>query len=152
MTVLEREDGVVSGIGRVDGALELGDGWAVRLAQGSRGRLALEVYADERLLDVVVENALTAELLRGARRAAAGASVLAWGLLPADGAAPQVRFGRAAGSGATSGAVTSGGAGAGARVVAGRFWVAFCAAGTDRVAVAAGVGTPWEELRVTQVR
>ncbi|WP_042380687.1 hypothetical protein [Streptacidiphilus melanogenes] len=144
MTVLEREDGAVSGIGRVDGALELGDGWAVRLAQGSRGRLALEVYADETLLDVVVESALTSELLRGARRAPAGSSVLAWGLLPPNGTAPLVRFGRAPEAATPSGPAP--------RTVAGRFWVALWAAGTDRVSAAADAGAAWEELRVTPVR
>jgi hypothetical protein len=141
MTVLEREDAVVPGAGRVDGALELGDGWAVRLAHGSRGRLALEVYADETLLDVMVESALTAELLRGARRTTATAAVLAWGLLPAEGGAPLVRFGRAAVDGDT-----------GARVVAERFWIALGEPGAERVAVTARAGAPWEELRITPVR
>jgi hypothetical protein len=141
MTVLEREDGLVAGVGRVDGALELGDGWAVRLAQGSRGRLALEVYADETLLDVMVESALTAELLRGARRTTAGAPVLAWGLLPAEGGAPLVRFGRAAVPAAP-----------GPRVVADRFWIALGEAGAERVAVTARAGAAWEELRVTPAR
>ena len=130
----------VLGIERIDGGVELGDGWSVRLGQGSRRRLALEVYADQALLDVMVEGALTAELLRGARRAVAGAAVLAWGLLPGDGRPPLVRFGRGdAGATAT-------------RVLSDRFWVALGPAGTERVAVAARPGAPWEELRVTAVR
>jgi hypothetical protein len=140
MTVLERDGGVVVGVGRVEGGVDLGDGWAVRLGQGSRGRLALEVYAEETLLDVMVESALTAEPLRGARRTAPGAPVLAWGLLPADGRPPLVRFGR--------GGVED----AAPQVVAERFWVALGAAGTERVAVAARPGGGWEELRVTPVR
>lgn len=143
MTVLESDGGVVVGIDRIDGGDELGDGWTVRLGQGSRGRLALEVYAGQALLDVMVEGALTAELLRGARRADAGAgadtSVLAWGLLPGDGRPPLVRFGRVD-------------AGAAARVVAERFWVALGPPGAERVAVSARPGAPWEELRVTTVR
>ncbi|WP_042364665.1 hypothetical protein [Streptacidiphilus neutrinimicus] len=144
MTVLERDDGVATETGRIDGALELGDGWAVRLAQGSRGRLALEVYADDTLLDVVVESALAAELLRGARRAPAGVSVLAWGLLPANGAAPLLRSGRLP--------ITVPADTPAPRIVAGRFWLALWAAGTDRVSATAHSGAAWEELRVTPVR
>ncbi|SEL48703.1 hypothetical protein [Streptacidiphilus jiangxiensis] len=136
MTVLEHES--VQGI---DGGVDLGDGWALRLGQGSRGRVALEVYAGETLLDVMVEGALTAELLRGARRAAPpGGAVLAWGLLPSDGPTPLVRFGRG-----TAQPVL-------ARIVAGRFWVALGDASADRVAAAARAGAPWQELRVSPVR
>ncbi|MEY9874802.1 hypothetical protein ABH931_004302 [Streptacidiphilus sp. MAP12-33] len=136
MTVLERES-----VERIDGGVDLGDGWALRLGQGSRGRVALEVYAGEALLDVMVESALTAELLRGARRGAApGTAVLAWGLLPPDGCTPLVRFGR----GAAEATVP--------RVVAGRFWVALGDASADRVAVSARAGAAWQALRVTPLR
>jgi hypothetical protein len=137
MTVLEHEGGMVAGVERIDGGLELGGGWAVRLGQGSRGRVALEVYRDDALLDVMVAGALTTELLRGARRGAQGAPALAWGLLPADGRAPLVRFGR---GGVNDAAV---------RTLAGRFWVAFGDPNADRVSVAAHAGAGWEELRVS---
>ncbi|RAG81256.1 hypothetical protein DN069_33740 [Streptacidiphilus pinicola] len=143
MTVLESDGGVAPGIARIeriDGGVELGHGWAVRLGQGSRGRLALEVYADEALLDVMVEGALTAEPLRGARRAAAAGPVLSWGLLPADGVTPLVRFGR----GDAGEAVP--------RVVAERFWIALGPAGAERVSVATRPGADWEELRISAVR
>jgi hypothetical protein len=143
MTVLERDSGAAVDAARIDGAVDLGDGWAVRLGRGSRGRLALEVYADEALLDVMVEGALTSELLRGARRAAPGVPVLAWGLCAAGGRPPLVRFGRGAGEAAAP------------LVVAERFWLVLGPAGAERVTVAGGQGadrTPTEELRVSPTR
>jgi hypothetical protein len=77
-----------------------GTPWSVRTARGTAGRPAMEVYAGQTLLDVVVATPLTAEILRGARRTYWNdqSHAVAWGRLPADGSPIEVRFslGRAA--------------------------------------------------------
>jgi hypothetical protein len=73
-----------------------GTPWAIRAASGSRGRIALEVYAAGTLMDVMVAQSLAPRLLRGARSAvwAGQPCAVAWGCLPADGAGVAVTFGR----------------------------------------------------------
>ena len=70
--------------------------WSLRLARGTGGRAALEVYEHGTLLDVVVATPLAAELLRGARRAQCGGRyrAMAWGRLLSDRAAVSVTFRR----------------------------------------------------------
>lgn len=71
--------------------------WAVRVARGTGGRLALEVYAGESVVDVVVAPSRGCQLLRGACSAViAGEShTLAWGCLSVPGElAPCVEFSR----------------------------------------------------------
>jgi hypothetical protein len=121
-----------------DDLTPLGCAWSVRLGHSSRGRRALEVYHDRRLLDVVIERALVAEVLRGAARGAAWEPVLAWGLLPADGRPPVVRFGRPGSPGDL-------------RVVADSFWLALGTPGTDRVTVVPSHGAAPERLRVARL-
>ncbi|MFC5910302.1 hypothetical protein [Streptacidiphilus monticola] len=65
--------------------------WSVRLARGTRGRSALEVYNRGLLVDVLVDAQLARRVLRGARRGEGTA--LAWGLRTPDGGLPAVRFG-----------------------------------------------------------
>jgi hypothetical protein len=61
-----------------------GTPWSLRLAGGSAGRPALEVYAAGSLIDVMVPSARASQLLHGACRADGGrqARALAWGCLP----------------------------------------------------------------------
>ncbi|MFD0330676.1 hypothetical protein ACFQZC_26895 [Streptacidiphilus monticola] len=54
--------------------------WSVRLARGTRGRSALEVYNRGLLVDVLVDAQLARRVLRGARRGEGTA--LAWGCAP----------------------------------------------------------------------
>lgn len=113
--------------------------WSVRLAQGTRGRTALEVYNAGLLLDVLVARPLAPELLRGARRAVANgcSSVLAWGHLPPDGVPPEVVFSqrhRAALTGEPA-------------VTAGAFWFALAEGAFDRVTATHRDGAQ-ERLRV----
>jgi len=90
--------------------------WSVRFGRGTRGRVALEVYNNGLLLDVLVAKPLAADVLRGARRGGhpGGASVLAWGHLPPDGAPPAVWFSQRHREPTAAGTVTA----------AGEFWVA----------------------------
>ena len=62
----------------------LGTPWSMRLACGSGGRPALEVYAAGSLLDVVVASSRASRLLRGACAViiAGQARAIAWGCLP----------------------------------------------------------------------
>ncbi|HUN35607.1 MAG TPA: hypothetical protein VMU95_26715 [Trebonia sp.] len=62
-----------------------GTPWSLRLAGGSGGRPALEVYAAGSLVDVMVPSARASQLLHGACRAVVGrqARAMAWGCLPA---------------------------------------------------------------------
>jgi hypothetical protein len=72
-----------------------GTPWSMRLASGSGGRPALELYAAGSLIDVVVESSLTSQLLRGACMTvvARQVRVIAWGCLPtARGELPSVEF------------------------------------------------------------
>jgi hypothetical protein len=72
-----------------------GTPWSLRLAGGSGGRPALEVYAAGSLIDVVVPSRRASQLLHGACRAADGRQprALAWGCLPvAGGELPAVEF------------------------------------------------------------
>ncbi|MCW2900979.1 MAG: hypothetical protein JWO67_3244 [Streptosporangiaceae bacterium] len=71
-----------------------GTPWSVRLA--GHGRAALEIYDEERLIDVVVATPVAPELLRGARRGvrAGHPYTLAWGRLPGDPADLAVTFTR----------------------------------------------------------
>jgi hypothetical protein len=72
-----------------------GTPWSLRLAGGSGGRPALEVYAAGSLIDVMVASSRASQLLHGACRAAVGrqARAIAWGCLPtARGELPSVEF------------------------------------------------------------
>jgi hypothetical protein len=72
-----------------------GTPWSFRLARGSGDRLALEVYADESLIDVMVASSRGSRLLHGTCRAAVGKQTrsTAWGCLPAAGGElPSVEF------------------------------------------------------------
>jgi hypothetical protein len=62
-----------------------GTPWSLRLAAGTSGRPALEVYAAGSLIDVMVASSRASQLLHGACRAAIGrqARAIAWGCLPA---------------------------------------------------------------------
>lgn len=62
-----------------------GTPWSMRLACGSGGRPALEVYAAGSLLDVVVASSRASRLLHGACAMVVGgqARAIAWGCLPA---------------------------------------------------------------------
>jgi hypothetical protein len=73
--------------------------WAVRRAAGPAGRPALEIYAAETLVDVLVlpgDWPLPRRIVRGAYSAAwAGqCCAAAWGILPAAGQGLLVRFSR----------------------------------------------------------
>jgi hypothetical protein len=70
--------------------------WLVRTSGGTTGWPAMEVYAADNLLDVVVATRLGAGILRGARRAAWDGlpGAIAWGRLPADGTSIAVHFAR----------------------------------------------------------
>jgi hypothetical protein len=72
-----------------------GTPWSLRLAGGSGGRPALEVYAAGSLIDVVVPSARASQLLHGACRAVVGRQprAIAWGRLPTTrGELPSVEF------------------------------------------------------------
>ena len=74
-----------------------GSPWSVRMARGSGGRPALEVYAGGSLVDVMVASSRGSLLLHGACRAGAGGRprCLAWGCLPAAGGqVPRVEVSR----------------------------------------------------------
>jgi hypothetical protein len=68
--------------------------WLIRTSGGTTGWPAMEIYAADNLLDVVVATALVAGILRGAGRAAWDGlpGVIAWGRLPADGTDITVHF------------------------------------------------------------
>jgi hypothetical protein len=68
--------------------------WTVRLAGGHSAWPALEIYANEVLLDVVSSTRLAASLLRGTQAAEgeAGPCALSWGRLPMSGTIPEVEF------------------------------------------------------------
>jgi hypothetical protein len=70
--------------------------WLVRISGGTTGWPAMEVYAADDLLDVVVATPLAAGILRGSRRAAWDGlpGAIAWGRMPADGAGVAVHFAR----------------------------------------------------------
>ncbi|WP_328537472.1 hypothetical protein [Streptomyces sp. NBC_00344] len=72
-----------------------GTPWSVRMARASGGRAALELYAGDDVLDVLVATSLDTRLLRGACVGVtdSGRQVLAWGVLePGRAAAPRVVF------------------------------------------------------------
>jgi len=120
--------------------------WLVRTSGGTTGWPAMEIYAADNLLDVVVATKLDAGILRGARRAAWDGlpGAIAWGRLPADGTSiavhfSQHRFRRWPGSRAQRtvrdrhpGGICS----AQVIVVGERFWVATADGRFDSVAVA----------------
>jgi hypothetical protein len=96
-----------------------GTPWSMRMARGSAGRPALEVYAAGSLIDVMVASSRASRLLRGACRAVTGrqARAIAWGCLPAArGEAPSVEF--------ISGRIRRRGQLEEAESVAGWFWFA----------------------------
>jgi hypothetical protein len=70
--------------------------WLVRTSGGITGWPAMEIYAADSLLDVVVATRLVAGILRGARRTAWDGlpGAIAWGRLPADGTGIAVHFAR----------------------------------------------------------
>ncbi len=75
----------------------VGGPWSVRSAARRGGRPALEIYEDGELIDVLAASSLSRELLRGARRSAAGGRSsgsrgFAWGRLAHDGSVPSVAF------------------------------------------------------------
>ena len=72
-----------------------GTPWSLRLAGGSGGRPALEVYAAGSLIDVMVASSRASQLLHGACRAVIGRHprAIAWGCLPtARDELPSVEF------------------------------------------------------------
>jgi len=72
-----------------------GTPWSLRLANGSGGRPALEVYAAGSLIDVMVPSSRASQLLHGACRAVVGRQprAMAWGCLPTPrGELPHVEF------------------------------------------------------------
>jgi hypothetical protein len=96
-----------------------GTPWSLRLAGGSGGRPALEVYAAGSLIDVMVASSRASQLLHGACRAVVGRQprALAWGCLPtARGELPAVEF--------TRGRIRRRAQPAAAESVVGRFWFA----------------------------
>ncbi|MEY9871299.1 hypothetical protein ABH931_000764 [Streptacidiphilus sp. MAP12-33] len=105
--------------------------WSVQFARGTRGRRALEIYSNGLLLDVMVETAFSAHLLRGARRGSRDGrrSVLVWGHACPDGTAPALALGRAGTP--LLGAITT----------PGGFWLALAEGDTDRVLAHAPDGT-----------
>jgi hypothetical protein len=120
--------------------------WLVRTSGGTTGWPAMEIYAADNLLDVVVATKFGAGVLRGARRAAWDGlpGAIAWGRLPADGTSIAVYFAqhrlrrwpgsraqRTAGKRHPSGICP-----APVSVVGGRFWVATADGRFDSVAVA----------------
>jgi hypothetical protein len=68
--------------------------WLLRTSGGATGWPAMEIYAADNLLDVVVATTLVAGILRGARRAVWDglSGAIAWGRLPADGTSIAVHF------------------------------------------------------------
>jgi hypothetical protein len=89
--VTKRYDGAAA----VDGRLRMPRmPWLVRTSGGTAGWPAMEIYAADNLLDVVVATTLVAGILRGARRAVWDGlpGALAWGRLPADGTGIAVHF------------------------------------------------------------
>jgi hypothetical protein len=73
-----------------------GTPWSVRRTRGPGTRVALELYEEGRLADIIVATPVAAQILRGARRSRRDGQVfgLAWGCLPADGQAVSVAFTR----------------------------------------------------------
>ncbi|MCP2341762.1 hypothetical protein [Actinomadura rupiterrae] len=130
MTVMARgfTEGTADGTGT--------DRYRARLARGTLGRPALEVYVQGGLYDVAVADGFARSLLRGAVQGPGWA--LAWGQLPPDGADVQVAF--------TGRHVDLS---AGVRVLGDRFWVAEADVRARRVVV----DTPSERaaLRVATV-
>jgi hypothetical protein len=134
--------------------------WLIRASGGTTGWPAMEIYAADSLLDVVVATKLVAGILRGARRAAWDGlpGAIAWGRLPADGTNITVHFARRRlrhwpGSRAprTDRERYPGGiCPAQVTVVGGWFWVATADGRFDSVAVAYH-GTH-ERLRIATVR
>jgi hypothetical protein len=70
--------------------------WSVRVSRQTAARPAVEIYAAETLLDVVVATPLSAGVLRGAARTVAGGQhhAIAWGRLIGSAAGITVRFSR----------------------------------------------------------
>lgn len=70
--------------------------WSVRLAHGPGARPALEIYEADGLVGIIVDSPVAPQVLRGARRATGDGQALglAWGRLPAAGAAITVAFSR----------------------------------------------------------
>lgn len=109
-----------------------GPPWSLRLARGTAGRPALEVYENGTLLDVMVATPVAAEVLRGARRARTGGDyrVLAWGRLLPDGATVTVTFRRGRFRTASSAAAVT--------AIGTWFWVAVAGGYFNRVCVGYG--------------
>jgi hypothetical protein len=91
--VTKRHDG--SATAAADGILPVSRmPWLVRTSGRTTGWPAMEIYAADSLLDVVVATRLVAGILRGARRAAWDGlpGAIAWGRTPADGTSIAVHF------------------------------------------------------------
>jgi hypothetical protein len=75
--------------------------WSVRVSRQSAARPAMEVYVADTLLDVVVATPLSAGILCGAGRTAAGGQhhAIAWGRLVGSACGITVRFSRRLGGG-----------------------------------------------------
>jgi hypothetical protein len=97
--------------------------WSVRISLGTAARPAMEIYAGQTLVDVVVATPLAAGILRGARRAfwEGRPQAIAWGRRPESSSQISVRFSRGRGRLGQGGL---GGQAAQAIPVAGWFWVA----------------------------
>ena len=70
--------------------------WSVRVSRESAARPAMEIYAGDTLLDVVVATPLSAGVLCGASRTVAGGQhrAIAWGRLVGSASGITVRFSR----------------------------------------------------------
>jgi hypothetical protein len=68
--------------------------WSVRISRQTAARPAMEIYAADTLLDVVVATPLSAGILCGAARTVAGGQhhAIAWGRLIGSAAGISVRF------------------------------------------------------------
>lgn len=113
--------------------------YGVRLARGTRGRAALEIYLDGGLYDVTVADGYSRSLLRGAVQGRGWA--LAWGQLPPDGAPVEVSF-----TGRRVDLPVE------ARVFGDRFWVAEAEVKARSVVVAAPSERATSRLRTVRRR
>jgi hypothetical protein len=96
----------------------LRDPWSVRVSRQTAARPAMEIYAADTLLDVVVATPLSGGVFRGAARTVTGGRphAVAWGRLIGSAAGIAVRFSRRG--------LGAGGHAAGVMPINDWFWVA----------------------------
>ncbi|MBR7834846.1 hypothetical protein KDL01_16355 [Actinospica durhamensis] len=111
-------------------------GWSIRPAQGRGERQALEVYAREQLIDVLVFSRLSAPVLCGAWQSGRGqhASVLVWGHAAPEGGLPTVELSHRSGLFRRASVHTA------TPVAADAFWLALFDGPAHRVRVATTTG------------